>query len=127
MISGKELGYRDAYILDRFVEENIRIVPQDYLKEIEYFGAKGEASTFLLGRNGVCVTSDKKAFKKILKRGQKVVKIEDLFLLCLEKKILPLEQFKTILEEFLIINAISGEKYHVLIKEMEQWVQSQQD
>ncbi|NHI94618.1 MAG: hypothetical protein EAX96_19155 [Candidatus Lokiarchaeota archaeon] len=126
VISGKALGYRDAFILDRFVEQNFTVIPQDYSEEIEYFGAKGEASTFLLGKNGICVTSDKKAFRKILNRGAKVIKIEDLFYLSLEKKTLSKEQFKQVINELLKIDAISGEKYHILIKEMEEWERSQQ-
>ena len=127
VVSGKELGYRDAFILDRFVEENFQVVSQDIHQEIEYFGAKGEASTFLLGLNGICVTSDKRAFAKILKRGRNVVKIEDLFFLSFQNKLLSEEQFMQILTDLLKIDAISGEKYHILMKEMDKWEQSQQD
>ncbi|MHA1129518.1 MAG: hypothetical protein ACTSQI_17815 [Candidatus Helarchaeota archaeon] len=127
VVSGKELGYRDAFILDRFVEENFQVSPQDISKEIEYFGAKGEASTFLLGLNGICITSDKKAFKKILNRGRNVLKTEDFFLLHLENEVISKEQFIQVITDLLKINAISGEKYHVLLKEMDKWERSQQD
>ncbi|MHA1323961.1 MAG: hypothetical protein ACTSRL_14330 [Candidatus Helarchaeota archaeon] len=125
--SGKAFGYRDAFILDRFVEENFTVISQDYNEEIDYFGAKGEASTFLLGKDGICITSDKKAFKKMLNRGAKVIKMEDLFYLSLEKQILSIEQFKQVMKGLLKIEAISGEKYHILIKEMEEWERSQPD
>lgn len=127
VVSGKNLGYRDAFILDRFVEDNIKVVQQDYDNELEYFGARGEASTFLLGMDGICVTSDKRAFNKILNRGGRVIKIEDLLFIYLEKKILSIEQFKQVINDLLKINAISGEKYYILMREMEQWERSQQD
>ena len=127
VVSGRDLGYRDAYILDRFVEENIKVISQDYHKELDFFGAKGEASTFLLGKDGLCVTSDKRAFNKILSRGGNVIKIEDLLFLCIGKKIISKEQFEQVITELLKVNAISGEKYHVLMKEVDSWEQSQQD
>ena len=40
VVSGRDLGYRDAHILDRFVEENIKVISQDYHNELDFFGAK---------------------------------------------------------------------------------------
>jgi len=125
VFSGKEHGYRDAYILDRFIAETIKVVSIDISQEIDYFGAKGEASTFLLGNGGICITTDKKAFKKMIARTQTVIKIEDLFYLYVEKGIIAVDEFELILNELMQINAISFEKYHVLLKEVEKWERSQ--
>lgn len=118
VISGKEHGFRDAYILERFIVDHVKIIPQDISQEIVYFNAKGEASTFLLGKNGICVTSDKRAFQKMLKRGNNVIKLEDLLFIYCKKQILQIDQFIQLLKELLQINAISAEKFHILMQEV---------
>ncbi len=125
VVSGKDQGYRDAFILDRFIEEYMKVVSLDISGEIDYFGSKGEASAFLLGKDGICITSDKKAFKKMQPRTQKVIKIEDLFYIYGVKGKIPLEQLRQVLKELLQIDAISFKKYSLLIKEVEEWEQSQ--
>ncbi|MHA1270589.1 MAG: hypothetical protein ACTSPY_12425 [Candidatus Helarchaeota archaeon] len=118
VVSGKKYGYRDSYILERFIEDNIKISFEDISKEFHYFGARGEASTFLLGKDGICITSDKKAYQKMLRRGSKVIKIEDLLYIYFKKQKIQYKEFIQILEDLLNINAISPEKFYILIKEV---------
>jgi predicted nucleic acid-binding protein len=118
VVSGKTHGYRDSFILDRFINDYFKITHQDISKEIEYFGAKGETSTYLLGRDGICITSDRKAFQKMLKRGSNVIKIEDLLYIYVKKQKITAKKFIQLLNELLKIDAISPEKYHVLMEEI---------
>ncbi|MHA1301911.1 MAG: hypothetical protein ACTSO9_21045 [Candidatus Helarchaeota archaeon] len=118
VVSGKKYGYGDAFILERFINDHIKVVPQDISKEIGYFGAKGEASTYLLGIDGLCVTSDSKAFKKMVFRGIKVIKIEDLLYLFVKNQKIVKKKFADILNALLKIEGISIEKYHLLMEEL---------
>jgi len=114
VINGKKLGYNDAYILEKFINKHFKIYETSIKNELIYFRAKGECSIFILAENGICITSDKKAYNKILKRGRNVVKLEDLLYVLYQNRIIDILQFNEILEDLLKINAISIEKYFII-------------
>ncbi|TFG04337.1 MAG: hypothetical protein EU536_04800 [Promethearchaeota archaeon] len=105
---GKERNYPDASEAERRLEQyNIPIIPIDIDPELKYFIDPGEASCYMLAKQGgICLTSDERAYKKIKGRKTMVMKIDDFyFQLYLAKKIAE-EEFFSILHELEQVYAI---------------------
>ena len=81
VIKGIELGYKDALIAkENLTKFRISIIPIDVSKHLKDIGNAGETSCFLLAKeSGVIITSDIRAYKKLLKKNIPIIKLEKMF------------------------------------------------
>lgn len=83
---GMEEGHADAYLLDRFIDEEAKRVPVGAGRSVDELadelGGAGEAEAFLLARQAseeaTVITSDELAYRRITTRGVDVVRTDTL-------------------------------------------------
>ena len=79
----------------------IEVIPTDITEELPLFRDPGETSCYLLAQDsGICLTSDRKAIKKMIHLGIEPISIDEYFYnLCLNNY-LPLKELEVILKKF---------------------------
>ena len=105
-------NYPDAYIAQKYLKDfEIEIIPIDITDELPLFRDPGETSCYLLALDaGVCLTSDRKAIKKMIHFGIEPISIDEYFYnLCLNNY-LPLKELEVILKKFEGVYASSKER-----------------
>lgn len=117
---GKEKNYPDAIEVENYlIEYKIPIIPTDIKKYIHYFRDKGETSCFILAQeNGICITSDRKAYNKFRQRSIKVQRIDTYFYQEGIRKRYSKDEIAEILEKLLINNATTPERYATIMKNL---------
>ena len=107
VINGKAGNFPDAstakIALNKF---KIPVISIDVSEKLTIFNDPGEASCYILAKEeGVCLTSDIRAFKKFLKAGQKVMRLDTFYFEKLNQNQLTKAEFISILKKLESINA----------------------
>lgn len=123
---GKEEDKSDAYILEKYIEENwtrTKVDQQSLESEVEYFGAAGEASVYLISekRNATAVTTDKIARNKMKRRSMKVIRTDMLLLRQFEKEKLGKPEFREKLNRLNSVGGTTGQRINFLMQKAEQY------
>jgi predicted nucleic acid-binding protein len=81
VIEGKAYSYPDAFEAESVLNEfRIPIISIDVSKDISRFNDSGETSCFLLAQEqGVCITSDERAYRKLLNENVKVMRLDTFY------------------------------------------------
>ena len=81
VIEGKAYSYPDAFEAESLLNEfRIPIISIDVSKDLFRFNDPGETSCFLLAQEqGVCITSDERAYRKLLNENVKVMRLDTLY------------------------------------------------
>lgn len=118
--NGKKNSYPDALIAEKFLIENkIPIIPTDIKKYLYLFRDYGETSCFILAKDeGVCITSDKRAFNKFEQQKVNVKRLDTYLYSEWIKKKYPKEKIITFLDSLLNVYATTPERYAVFIKKL---------
>ncbi len=120
VINGKKEGYKDACEAENILKEfKIPIIPIDVSNDIELFRDAGETSCYILAKEqGICLTSDDRAYKKIRELEQNTVRLDTFFFQkCKEKNITP-DEFIKILEKLESINATKPKSILFFMKKL---------
>lgn len=105
-------NYPDAYVAKKYLEDfNIDIISVDISEQLPFFRDPGETSSYLLAQdNGVCVTSDNRATKKMMNHGIVPISLDEYFYnLCLNGLITS-KEFEDILDKFVEIYASTNQR-----------------
>ena len=116
--NGKSNNYPDAFTAEKFLIDNkIPIIPTDIQQFIKMFRDPGETSCFELAKiEGICITSDKRAFNKFVNQKVAVIRLDTFFYQnCLKKKYSKTATIG-ILENLLNVYATTPERYATFIK-----------
>ncbi len=111
-------NYPDAYIAKKFVNDfEVDIIPVDISKDLPLFRDPGETSCYLLAQDsGICLTSDRKAIKKMIHFGIEPISLDEYFYnLCLNN-ILPSEELERILKKLEGVYASTKERRTIFLK-----------
>lgn len=96
----------------------------DASKEVYRMKDIGEASCYLLGKDdGVCITSDLRAYNKFKRENIEVISIDSFYFEMYVKQRLTKSDFLNILRKLEIINAIKSKKilfYNQELQKMEE-------
>jgi hypothetical protein len=81
VIEGKACSYPDAFEAESVLNEfRIPIISIDVSKDISRFNDSGETSCFLLAQEqGVCITSDERAYRKLLNENVQVMRLDTFY------------------------------------------------
>lgn len=119
---GKANNYPDAFIAENYLIDNkIPIIPTDIKKFIKIFRDPGETSCFILAKdNGICITSDKRAFNKFEAQSVAVIRIDTYFYKNCIKKQYSKNTIIKFLNQLLRVYATTPERYATFIKLLSQ-------
>ncbi len=122
VIKGKEEGYVDAYLLEYYIKRQriIKVVNVDISNELDYFIGEGEASTYVLSikENGVAVTSDRVAYRKMVKRNAKVVQTDLMFLNAYLNNTISKKELLDILNRLLAVGGTTPERVTFILEKI---------
>jgi hypothetical protein len=81
VIEGKTYNYPDAFEAESLLNEfRIPIISIDVSKDLFRFNDPGETSCFLLAQEqGVFITSDERAYRKLLKENVQVIRLDSFY------------------------------------------------
>jgi len=107
VINGKESNYPDATEAEEILNNNrVPVISVDVSKDLFRFIDPGETSCYLLAiEEGICLTSDDKAYKKFFKENLKAMRIDDFFFEKLNQHQLKKTDFLLILNKLESVNA----------------------
>lgn len=123
VVQGKKNKYSDAFEAERYLNQyQIPIISVDISSEIHRFKDPGETSCYIIARQeGICLTSDDRAYKKFQFQNIEVMKLDYYyFLSCIQEKISEEELFST-LENLEKVNATHPKTilfFHKQLKKM---------
>ena len=120
IINGKAKGYKDAVKAENFLKQfRIPVIPIDISKDIEFFKDLGETSCYLLAKDdGICLTSDDKAYHKFKKQCVEVVRLDTFFFQKCIEGVLTEQDFINILERLELINATKPKSILFFMKKL---------
>lgn len=129
---GKENDKSDAYILENHVEDNWlrESVDSERLEaEMNYFGAKGEASVYLLARreNRLAVTSDRVARNKMNRKNIDVLRTDMLLLRQFKDGQLGKLELREKLSNLNSVGGTTGRRINFLMQKAEEYKLGEQD
>ena len=121
VINGKANNFSDAsdaeISLNRF---KIPVISIDISEELNRFRDPGETSCYILAKeDGVCLTSDDRAYKKFLKAEQKVMRLDSFFFEKLDQNRLTEAEFIKILKKFEFINATKPKSFLFFLEKLQ--------
>ncbi len=125
VVKGKDEGKEDAFILEKLIKDNrnfkIKKITskEDFEKERIYFIGPGETEVYLTvksNENAVVITSDNPAYKKLLERGIKVVRTDELLFLAFKRKIFNFDELCDNLSKLKVVGGTTDERITFLIK-----------
>jgi len=108
IIDGKEKNYPDAFEAETLLNKfRIPVISIEVSYELNLFGDPGETSCYLLTKeDGICLTSDDRAYKKFIRENLKVMKIDTFYYEKYVNNDLKKDEFIGILRKLEGINAI---------------------
>ncbi|MEE8403427.1 MAG: hypothetical protein V3R93_06710 [Candidatus Hydrothermarchaeaceae archaeon] len=130
---GKEERKADAFIMERIIQEDPKfrvkdITEKEFQKEIDYFVGPGEAEVYLLSKkqkDTVVITSDYRAYKKMVTKGaNNIARTDEILLEALHKGLLDYGDFLDTLVKFGEIGGTTESRIAFLTKkamEMKRW------
>ena len=121
VINGKANKYPDAIEAEEFLNENrIPVISVDVSKEISRFIDPGETSCYLLAQEeGICLTSDDKAYKKFLNENLKAMRIDNFYFEKLNQNRLKKKDFLLILNKLESVNATKPKSILFYMKKLQ--------
>ncbi len=107
VIKGKAGSFPDASTAEISLNKfKIPVISIDITEELAQFRNPGESSCYILAKEeGVCLTSDDRAYKKFLNAGQKVLRLDSFYFEKLNQNKLTKAEFINILKKLESINA----------------------
>lgn len=122
---GKERDKSDAYLLENHIDENWSVETVDkerFEQEIEYFGARGEASVYLLAdrKDIPAVTSDKVARNKMKRKQIEVLKTDMLLLKQFQNGRLHKPDLREKLNRLNSVGGTTGQRINFLMQKAEE-------
>ncbi len=121
VIKCKANKYPDAIEAEEFLNENrIPVISVDVSKEISRFIDPGETSCYLLAQEeGICLTSDDKAYKKFLNENLKAMRIDNFYFEKLNQNRLKKKDFLLILNKLESVNATKPKSILFYMKKLQ--------
>lgn len=122
VINGKANNYPDAVEAEEILNENrVPVISIDVSKELFRFVDPGETSCYLLAiEEGICLTSDDKAYKKFLNENLKAMRIDNFYFEKLNQNRLKKTDFLLILNKLESINATKPKSILFYMKKLQE-------
>lgn len=122
VINGKANNFSDAsdaeISLNKF---KIPVISIDISEELNRFRDPGETSCYILAKeDGVCLTSDDRAYKKFLKAEQKVMRLDSFYFEKLDRNQLTEAEFIKILKKLESFNATKPKSFLFFLEKLQQ-------
>ena len=122
VINGKANNYPDAVEAEEILNENrVPVISIDVSKDLFRFIDPGETSCYLLAiEEGICLTSDDKAYKKFLNENLKAMRIDNFYFEKLNQNQLKKTEFLLVLNKLESVNAIKPKSILFYIKKIQE-------
>jgi len=122
VINGKANNYPDALEAEEVLNENrVPVISIDVSKDLFHFIDPGETSCYLLAiEEGICLTSDDKAYKKFLNENLKAMRIDNFYFEKLNQKRLKKTDFLLILNKLESVNATKPKSILFYMKKLQE-------
>ena len=122
VIDGKAYNYPDAIEAERFLNNyRIPIISIDVSKELFRFIDPGETSCYLLAmEDGICLTSDDRAYRKFMKENLKVMKIDSFYFEKCNGNHIKEAEFLEILNKLESVNATKPKSILFFMKKLQE-------
>ncbi|TFF99313.1 MAG: hypothetical protein EU542_09135 [Promethearchaeota archaeon] len=107
VIKGKEKNYPDASEAESALKKfKVPVISIDVSQDLNRFIDPGETSCYILAKEeGICLTSDDRAYKKFLAEDIKVMRIDSFYFEKLNQNFISEKEFINILKKLEIVNA----------------------
>ena len=121
VINGKASKYPDASNAEvKLNKFKIPVISIDVSEELNRFRDLGETSCYILAKeDGICLTSDDRAYKKFIKAEQKVMRLDSFFFEKFERNQLTEAEFITILKKLEFFNATKAKSILFFLNEVQ--------
>ncbi len=122
VINGKANYYPDAIEAEEILNENrVPVISIDVSKDLFRFIDPGETSCYLLTiEEGICLTSDDKAYKKFLNENLKAMRIDNFYFEKLNQNRLKKTDFLLILNKLESVNATKPKSILFYMKKLQE-------
>ncbi|KKM15030.1 hypothetical protein LCGC14_1700160 [marine sediment metagenome] len=122
VINGKANNYPDAFEAEEILNENrVPVISIDVSKDLFRFIDPGETSCYLLAiEEGICLTSDDRAYKKFLRENLKAMRIDNFYFEKLNQNRLKKTDFLRILDKLELVNATKPKSILFYLKKLQQ-------
>lgn len=122
VINGKTNNYPDAFEAEEILNKNrIPVISIDVSKELFRFIDPGETSCYLLAKEeGICLTSDDRAYRKFLNENLKAMRIDMFFFEKLNQNLLKKSDFLGILNKLELIHATKPKSILFFMKKLQE-------
>ena len=122
VINGKANNYPDAIEAEEILNENrVPVISIDVSKDLFRFIDPGETSCYLLAKEeGICLTSDDKAYKKFLNENLKAMRIDNFYFEKLNQNRLKKTDFLLILNKLESVNATKPKSILFYMKKLQE-------
>jgi len=122
VINGKANNYPDAIEAEEILNENrVPVISIDVSKDLFRFIDPGETSCYLLAmEEGICLTSDDKAYKKFLNENLKAMRIDNFYFEKLNQNRLKKPDFLQILNKLESVNATKPKSILFYMKKLQE-------
>jgi hypothetical protein len=122
VINGKANHYPDAIEAEEILNENrVPVISIEVSKELFRFIDPGETSCYLLAKEeGICLTSDDKAYKKFLNENLKAMRIDNFYFEKLNQDRLKKTDFLLILNKLESVNATKPKSILFYMKKLQE-------
>ena len=122
VINGKANNYPDAFEAEEILNENrVPVISIDVSKDLFRFIDPGETSCYLLAiEEGICLTSDDKAYKKFLNENLNAMRIDNFYFEKLNQNRLKKTDFLLILNKLESVNATKPKSILFYMKKLQE-------
>lgn len=122
VINGKANNYPDAIEAEEILNENrVPVISIDVSKDLFRFIDPGETSCYLLAKEeGICLTSDDKAYKKFINENLKAMRIDNFYFEKLNQNRLKKTDFLLILNKLESVNATKPKSILFYMKKLQE-------
>jgi hypothetical protein len=119
---GVKYGHADALLAQEFLQKyKIPIIPLDISSMLPVFKDPGETSCYFLSKAGnVCISSDRRAFKKFKRMKIQVIQLDTFFFIQTKRKKLSPHKFIEVLEFLEQIYATYPERKLTFLNNLEE-------
>ena len=122
VIYGKANNYPNAVEAEEILNENrVPVISIDVSKDLFRFIDPGETSCYLLAiEEGICLTSDDKAYKKFLNENLKAMRIDNFYFEKLNQNQLKKTEFLLVLNKLESVNATKPKSILFYMKKLQE-------
>jgi hypothetical protein len=122
VIEGKAYNYPDAFEAESLLNEfRIPIISIDVSKDLFRFIDPGETSCFLLAQEqGICITSDERAYRKLLNENVQVLKLDTFYYEKFRQNRINKKEFLLILNKLESVYATKPKSILFFIKKLQE-------